>query len=104
MTSGRTPDARRGGNVAEQRLAGKVAFVTGAGRGQGRAHAIRLAAEGAKVIVTDICRQIESVPYALSTPDDLGETAKLVGSAGSDALAIQCDVRDRASLEAAVTR
>ncbi len=60
------------------KLEGKVAFITGAARGQGRSHAIRLAQEGADIIAVDICRQIASVPYPMATPDDLAETAKQV--------------------------
>ena len=52
------------------RVEGKVAFVTGAARGQGRSHAIRLAEEGADIIAVDLCRQIDSVPYPMSTSDD----------------------------------
>ena len=59
-------------------LNGKVAFITGAARGQGRAHAVRLAADGADIIAVDLCDQIASVPYPLSTPDDMAETVKLV--------------------------
>jgi NAD(P)-dependent dehydrogenase (short-subunit alcohol dehydrogenase family) len=53
------------------KLEGKVAFITGAARGQGRSHAIRLAQEGANIIAVDLCRQIESVAYKMATPDDL---------------------------------
>jgi (+)-trans-carveol dehydrogenase len=60
------------------RVAGKVAFITGAARGQGRSHAIRLAQEGADIIAVDLADQIGSVPYAMSTPDDLAETVKEV--------------------------
>src|SRR5262245_22943753 len=60
------------------KLDGKVAFITGAARGQGRSHAVRLARDGADIIAVDICRQIDSVPYPMATPDDLAETAKLV--------------------------
>ena len=60
------------------KLDGKVAFITGAARGQGRSHAIRLAQEGADIIAVDICQQIDTVPYPMSTPDDLAETAKQV--------------------------
>jgi len=56
------------------RVAGKVAFVTGAARGQGRSHAIRLAADGADIIAVDLCGQVATVPYAMSTPEDLAET------------------------------
>ena len=58
-------------------LEGKVAFITGAARGQGRSHAVRLAQEGADIIAIDICEQIESNPYPLATPEDLAETARL---------------------------
>lgn len=64
------------------KLDGKVAFITGAGRGQGRAHAVRLAEEGADIIAVDICAPIASVPYEMSSADDLAETAKLVENAG----------------------
>ena len=60
------------------KLEGKVAFITGAARGQGRSHAIRLAQEGADIIAVDICAQIDSVPYPMATPDDLAETVKQV--------------------------
>jgi SDR family mycofactocin-dependent oxidoreductase len=76
------------------KLDGKVVFITGAARGQGRSHALRLAEEGAKIIATDICQQIESVPYGLGTSDDLIETARLVESVGSEASTAVADVRD----------
>src|SRR6202034_264815 len=60
------------------RVAGKVAFITGAARGQGRSHAIRLAQEGADIIAVDLCGQVDSVPYAMATPADLAETVKEV--------------------------
>ena len=59
-------------------LTGKVAFITGAARGQGRAHAVKLASEGADIIGVDLCAQIESVPYPTANPDDLAATVKLV--------------------------
>jgi SDR family mycofactocin-dependent oxidoreductase len=83
-------------------LEGKVAFITGAARGQGRAHAIRLAADGASIIAVDLCDQIASVPYPLATPDDLAATVKLVEDTGARIVAKEADVRDRASLSAAV--
>ena len=52
-------------------LEGKIAFITGAARGQGRAHAVRLAADGASIIAVDLCEQIASVPYPLANEDDL---------------------------------
>jgi hypothetical protein len=64
------------------RLDGKVAFITGAARGQGRAHAIAMAKEGADIIAIDICRQIDSNPYPLATPDDLAETERSVKELG----------------------
>jgi SDR family mycofactocin-dependent oxidoreductase len=83
-------------------LTGKVAFITGAARGQGRAHAVRLAADGASVIAVDLCEQIASVPYPLATPDDLAATVKLVEDTGGRIVARQGDVRERASLSSAL--
>jgi SDR family mycofactocin-dependent oxidoreductase len=83
------------------RLEGKVAFITGAARGQGRSHAVRLAAEGADIIAVDICRQIEAVTYPLSTPEDLAETVKQVEALDRRIFARQADVRDEAGLRAA---
>ena len=84
------------------RLEGKVALVTGAARGQGRAHAVRMAAEGADIIAVDICRQIESNPYPLGTPEDLAETERAVKELGRRIVASQADVRERAELRDAV--
>ena len=81
------------------RLSGKVAFVTGAARGQGRAHAVRLASEGADIIACDICGPVGSVTYAPSTLDELRETEALVVAEGRRALVGQVDVRDLASLQ-----
>ena len=83
-------------------LSGRVAFVTGAARGQGRAHAVKLASEGADVIAVDLCGQIASVPYPMATADDLAETVKLVEDTGARIVAQQADVRDRASLKTAL--
>jgi NAD(P)-dependent dehydrogenase (short-subunit alcohol dehydrogenase family) len=58
----------------EGRVAGKVAFVTGAARGQGRRHAVRLAEEGADIIAVDLCRDIDTIGYSMATPEDLDET------------------------------
>ncbi|MFD2473563.1 mycofactocin-coupled SDR family oxidoreductase [Amycolatopsis silviterrae] len=85
-------------------LEGKVAFVTGAARGQGRAHAIRFAEEGADIIALDLCEQIPSVPYPLATAEDLDETVELVEKTGRRIVAEQCDVRDFRGLKAAVAR
>jgi SDR family mycofactocin-dependent oxidoreductase len=84
------------------RLEGKVAFITGAARGQGRSHAVRLAQEGADIIAIDICKQIESNPYPLSTPEDLAETARLVEALDRRILTTQADVRSRDELRGAV--
>ena len=84
------------------RVAGRVAFITGAARGQGRSHAIRLAEEGADIIAVDLCGEITSVEYPLGTADDLAETVRLVESLDRRIVARQADVRDAASLEAAL--
>lgn len=83
-------------------LTGKVAFITGAARGQGRAHAVRLASDGADVIAVDLCDQIASVPYPMATADDLAGTVKLVEDTGARIVALQADVRDRAALKTAL--
>ncbi|KXF54388.1 3-ketoacyl-ACP reductase [Rhodococcus sp. SC4] len=84
------------------RLAGKIALVTGAARGQGRSHVRRLAEEGADIIALDLCGQIDTVPYPMSTPDDLNETVALVEALGRRIVAFSVDVRDLPSLEKAV--
>ena len=84
------------------RVAGKIAFVTGAARGQGRSHAVKLAEEGADVIAVDICGQIDTVPFPMASPDDLKETVRLVEEQGRRIFAREVDVRDRAALKAAV--
>ncbi|MBB2991908.1 (+)-trans-carveol dehydrogenase [Mycolicibacterium iranicum] len=84
------------------RVEGKVAFITGAARGQGRAHAVRLAQEGADIIAVDICKQIDSVLIPLSTPEDLAETADLVKNAGGRIHTAEVDVRDYDALKSAV--
>src|SRR3954463_5936112 len=83
-------------------LAGKVAFITGAARGQGRDEAVRLASDGAKIIPGDICDQIASVPYPMATADDLAATVKLVEDTGARIVAREGDVRDQASLASAL--
>jgi SDR family mycofactocin-dependent oxidoreductase len=80
-------------------LNGKVAFITGAARGQGRAHAVRLAADGADIIALDICRDIGSIDYPNASPDDLDETVKLVEKEGRRIVARQADVRDADAVE-----
>ncbi len=84
------------------RLDGKTAIITGGARGQGRAHAVRFAQEGANVVVSDIAHDIPGVPYPLSTPDDLAETLRLVEEAGGTGLALEADVRRPAELDAVV--
>ena len=76
------------------RVEGKVAFITGAARGQGQSHALRLAEEGADIIALDLCEDIATVPYALARPDDLEATAKQVDALGRKVITIQADVRD----------
>ncbi|MEU1953431.1 mycofactocin-coupled SDR family oxidoreductase [Nocardia rhamnosiphila] len=83
-------------------LDGKTAFITGAARGQGRAHALRLAGEGASIIAIDICKQIDTVPYAMSTSEDLAETVRLVEEVGGRIFACEADVRDAVALQDAV--
>ena len=85
-------------------LNGKVAFITGAARGQGRAHAVTLASAGADIIAVDLCDQIASVPYPMATPDDLAATVKLVEDTGARIIALQADVRDRAGLKTALAK
>jgi (+)-trans-carveol dehydrogenase len=84
------------------RVAGKVAFVTGAARGQGRSHAIRLAQEGADIIAVDLAAQIDSVPYPMATPVDLAETVKEVEALDRRIIATQADVRDYGALKNAL--
>ncbi|HUE35137.1 MAG TPA: mycofactocin-coupled SDR family oxidoreductase [Mycobacterium sp.] len=84
------------------RMDGKVAFVTGAARGQGRSHAVRLAQEGADIIAVDICRKFESSPASGATPEDLDETAAMVKDAGGRIVTASVDVRDFDGLRAAV--
>ena len=84
------------------KLEGKVAFITGAARGQGRSHAIRLAQEGADIIAVDICEDIPGIPYAGATEADLAETVKEVEALDRRIIAAKADVRDYAGLKAAL--
>jgi SDR family mycofactocin-dependent oxidoreductase len=84
------------------RVEGKIAFITGAARGQGRSHAIRLAQEGADIIAVDICGQIGTVPYAMSTLEDLAETVRQVEALDRRIIATRADVRDYDAVKAAV--
>jgi SDR family mycofactocin-dependent oxidoreductase len=84
------------------RVAGKVAFITGAARGQGRSHAIRLAEEGADIIAVDICENIASTGYGMATEADLADTVKAVEALDRRIVASKADVRDAAALKAAL--
>jgi (+)-trans-carveol dehydrogenase len=88
--------------MAEQRFHGKVAFVTGAARGQGRNHAIRLAEEGADIIAADLCEQVASVQYPMPTKDDMAITVKEVEARGRRIVATLTDIRDYPALQSAV--
>jgi (+)-trans-carveol dehydrogenase len=83
---------------------GRVALITGAARGQGRAEAVRLAEEGADIIAIDICEPVETIPYEGATRSDLEETAALVRKHGRGVVTVKADVRDLAALQAAVSR
>jgi SDR family mycofactocin-dependent oxidoreductase len=81
------------------RVSGKVAFITGAARGQGRNHAIRLAAEGADIIALDMCAPVDTAPYSMGTREELEETARLVRAQGCKAITIVADIRNYADVE-----
>lgn len=83
---------------------GQVALVTGAGRGQGRSHAIGLARDGADVVICDIDATIPTIPYPLSSLADLKQTASLVEAIGRNCLAVACDIRDSTAVGALVGR
>jgi SDR family mycofactocin-dependent oxidoreductase len=82
-------------------LDGRVVFITGAARGQGRSHAVMCAEEGANVVGVDICEDLDVVPYKLGTLEDLEETARLVEKTGQEMLFRKADVRDKTALQAA---
>jgi len=81
------------------KLEGKVAFITGAARGQGRSHAITLAKEGADIIAVDICKQVETVPYDTARPEDLAETVRQVEALDRRIISAEIDIRDFAALK-----
>ena len=85
------------------RLEGKVAFITGVARGQGRSHAIRLAEEGADIVGIDSLTDVDTAPYPMATQDDLDETTVLIEKTGHRAILSRADVRDREGLQRAVT-
>jgi len=84
------------------RVADKVAFITGAARGQGRSHALRLAEEGADIIAVDLCEDIDTIGYPMARPEDLDETATLVEKTGRRIVTAQADVREAAQLKSAL--
>jgi len=84
------------------RLEGRVAFITGIGRGQGRAHAVRLASEGADIIGVDVCRDFDSAAYPMATEEELAETVRQVEALGRRIVARVADVRDGAALRKVV--
>ena len=85
-------------------LDGAVVFITGGARGQGREHALWSAREGADVVVTDICSDMDSVPYPLGTHDELDETVRLVEKLGQRAIGIKADVRSQQDMDDAVAQ
>src|SRR3954462_13740163 len=86
------------------RMSGKVVLTPGAARGQGRAHAVRLAEEGADIIAVDICESVPTVTqYGGASPEDLRETVRLVEALGRRIVAKQADVRDLARLKEVVS-
>ncbi len=89
-------------SAATGRVAGKRVLITGAARGMGRSHAIRLAEEGADLILVDICQSLSVLEYPLATREDLDETARLVRKYGRRAVTFVVDVRDADALRAAV--
>jgi (+)-trans-carveol dehydrogenase len=86
------------------RLDGKVAFITGAARGQGRAHAVVMAREGAQIIATDICGQVEGIQYQMGTQEDLDETVALVEALDQRCIAIKADARNGEEIRAAAAQ
>ncbi|MFZ0907267.1 MAG: mycofactocin-coupled SDR family oxidoreductase [Mycobacterium sp.] len=93
-----------GASGPSRTLQGRVAFITGAARGQGRAHAIRLAREGADIIASDICAPVsDSISYPAATPEDLAETVGAVEAEGRKVLARAVDIRDDAALRQLVS-
>jgi SDR family mycofactocin-dependent oxidoreductase len=88
--------------MPEYDFSGQVAFITGAAHGQGRSHAKHYAKNGADVVAIDIAKDLDTVPYALGTKDELEQTTKMVEEEGQDALALEVDIRDEEQVEEAV--
>lgn len=88
----------------DNRMRGKVALITGAAQGQGRSHALALAAAGADIIAVDICRQLDLVPYSMGTSEGLAQTGRMISELGRRVHLATVDVRGRPQLERAVTR
>ena len=86
------------------RVEGKVAFITGAARGQGRSHAVTLAREGSDIIAVDLCGPVPNLPYPPATPEDLAQTVKEVEALDRRIVAEQADVRDRDAMQAAIEK
>ncbi len=91
-------------DIVGGRAEGKVAFITGAARGQGRSHAVLLASEGAAIIATDVSTQVPTVPYATATSGDMAETVRLVEAQGGRIIAADADVRDMSAMQDVVSR
>lgn len=87
-----------------RRFQGNVVFITGAAHGMGRSHALAFAREGAKLVICDACRQYETVPYPLATPDELAALAAEIEGMGSPVIASQTDVTDLAAMRALAER
>ena len=90
--------------MEQKSLAGKVAFITGAARGQGRSHAVELARRGARILAMDICEDVDSVPYSLASRSDLDQTVAEVEAVGGEIVAVQGAVRETADVAAAVDK
>src|ERR1700726_120624 len=102
---GRNPsrtDVVTGPRPSSGRAAGKRVLITGAARGLGRSHALRLAEEGADLILIDLCESLPAIEYDLATEDDLAETVRLVAEHGGRCVSRVADVRDEAALRSAV--
>lgn len=100
-TAGRSAD-RTVGKLMDGPLTGRVALVTGAARGQGRSHVLRLAEDGADIVAVDLCGEIDSVPYPLGTAEELAETAAAVRALGRRVVSRKADVRDAEALRRVV--